>query len=205
MAAGAIGPWAKALGGLVEAGGFEIGGDAWLVLLGAIAVTMGLISYARVGRGRLLSAICAGLSAVVCIYDWREIAMSDAPTLQVAWGLQLATIASIGVVVLSLLLPRVGKEELERMLERECPHCGSKIRTDVSVCRFCQRDVEPWTFHEGRWWKETNGKWSVWDEDAEAWRPYQAPGGNPTSLDTTTSPALIEDSGTRPEDERPHD
>lgn len=35
------------------------------------------------------------------------------------------------------------QEKIRAGLAQRCPHCGSILEPDVSVCRFCGRDVKP--------------------------------------------------------------
>lgn len=97
----------------------------------------------------------------------------------------------LGVIAVALLPPRQAMtlEELERrkrsfmpqqyeriraeilaeQVHRDCPHCKEPMRRDASVCPHCQRDSEPWTLHEGRWWAQTNEEWYWLDEVAQEW------------------------------------
>lgn len=65
---------------------------------------------------------------------------------------------------------------------KQCSHCMSEIHPEASVCPHCQRDVQTWTLHEGRWWTKAvdTGEW-LWMDDSVQWRvvePGQStPGG----------------------------
>ena len=73
----------------------------------------------------------------------------------------------IGLIIAIILnsspgvLPRPGTT-------RECPWCKEAMRRDASVCPHCQRESEPWTFHEGFWWaKDPAGDWLYMDSKGE--------------------------------------
>lgn len=56
-------------------------------------------------------------------------------------------------------------------IRKECDHCKTPIRPDATVCAACRRDVEPWTFHEGRWWqRDATSQWWYRGDDG-AWNP----------------------------------
>ena len=54
-------------------------------------------------------------------------------------------------------------------LSRECPFCKEAMRRDASVCPHCQRDSEPWKFHEGHWWDKRDGVWFWRNEATGEW------------------------------------
>jgi hypothetical protein len=57
---------------------------------------------------------------------------------------------------------------------RECPHCKEAMRRDASVCPHCQRDSEPWKFHDGYWWLERGSTWFWLNEATGEWQPATA-------------------------------
>lgn len=57
---------------------------------------------------------------------------------------------------------------------RECPHCKEAMRRDASVCPHCQRDSDPWRFHEGFWWyTREDGSHLYLDERKNEWIPFR--------------------------------
>jgi hypothetical protein len=188
MALGAFGPWIKALG--VSVGGTDGSNDGWIVVGAAALALLCLIGYARQPWQRALvvfSGLAGGAGAGTTIYDRQNISSKISDTefsglVQVGWGLNLAMVASIGLVVASLLLLRVDAtrpESLEHDHEppmyRECPHCREQMRRDASVCPHCRLESAPWTLHDGNWWIQRDGHWHVRDEQADSWTKWDAP------------------------------
>src|SRR5512140_273510 len=98
LALGAIGPWAKALGGLASVGGLDGSNDGWLVLLCAALAAMGLYTFSQNQRGTAL-ALLAGLAAsAVALYDRNRIDNAG-PLVQVGWGLNLALISGAAFTI----------------------------------------------------------------------------------------------------------
>jgi uncharacterized membrane protein YeaQ/YmgE (transglycosylase-associated protein family) len=60
---------------------------------------------------------------------------------------------------------------------RECPFCKTSIRRDASVCPHCQRESEPWQFHNGLWWvhRDDGAYWLNERLRPPAWTPYEPP------------------------------
>ncbi len=56
---------------------------------------------------------------------------------------------------------------------KECEHCKSAIRPDASVCPNYQREMEAWTFNDGRWWRfhRESDTWFWYDPEHVAWYP----------------------------------
>ena len=63
-----------------------------------------------------------------------------------------AGVAGLGVLAYGALIPG-------RSLTRECPHCRESIRADANVCPRCDRESEPWTFQDERWWRRDGDGW----------------------------------------------
>jgi len=109
MLIGSFGPWAKAP--FASVGGTDGSNDGWLVVLLAVA-SAGLL-YLRVKRGSSWPALVAALAGIgataITISDRGNVSGSefaDAGLVQVGWGLNLAMIASISLVVVSLVFLR---------------------------------------------------------------------------------------------------
>ena len=68
---------------------------------------------------------------------------------------------------------KIKAEIVSERVTRECPHCKEQMRRDASVCPRCQRESPAWTFHEGRWWAQTEGQWYMLDEMANEWRIHE--------------------------------
>lgn len=77
-----------------------------------------------------------------------------------------ALLGLLGVLIAALSTP--GGSGGQRAT-RECPHCKEAMRRDASVCPHCQRNSEPWIFHENRWWvKRESGDYFL-DEKTGNW------------------------------------
>lgn len=76
------------------------------------------------------------------------------------WGAGIALGAILGVIglLIALVLPRNRAAEDARAT-RECPYCRQRIHPLATVCPFCQRESEPWQWHENRWWMQSEGRW----------------------------------------------
>ena len=80
---------------------------------------------------------------------------------------------------------------------RGCPNCKQPMRRDAGSCPHCGSTSNPWTFHAGVWWVQTeSGEWQWYEEDARVWRRYKD--GTPTSPSApdqtpsrTINPALV--------------
>lgn len=74
-----------------------------------------------------------------------------------------------------LIIALLTKEEVApAQRTRECPHCREPMRRDASTCPHCQKDSEPWTFHEGHWWAKTKAGMYYLDEDKNEWMKSEA-------------------------------
>jgi RNA polymerase subunit RPABC4/transcription elongation factor Spt4 len=58
---------------------------------------------------------------------------------------------------------------------RTCPFCKSEIPPDATVCRFCQRESEPWHFMEGKAWVAVDdaGREHWLNERTREWLPVR--------------------------------
>jgi hypothetical protein len=177
-------PGSRALG--VSVGGTDDSNDGWIVVAAAAIALLCLVGYVRQPWQRALlvfSGLAGGAGTATTIYDRQNLSsqISD-PELsvfvQVGWGLNLAMVASVALVVASIALLRVGGERpqsSELPMRRECPHCREQMRRDASVCPHCRMESAPWTLHDGRWWTQRDGQWYVRDEQADIWRKWEAP------------------------------
>jgi hypothetical protein len=43
---------------------------------------------------------------------------------------------------------------------RNCDFCRGTIDPEATVCRYCGRDVDPWFWHDDKWWTQADGQWS---------------------------------------------
>lgn len=69
-----------------------------------------------------------------------------------------------------LIIALLTKEEVApAQRTRECPHCREQMRRDASTCPHCQKDSQPWSFHEGYWWAKTETGMFYLDEDKNEW------------------------------------
>jgi hypothetical protein len=77
----------------------------------------------------------------------------------------------LGIILAAVMTPRAVKEKQAQQVAmmRECPFCKQQIRRDASVCPFCQRESEAWTFHSGAWWVKRNGQWLYLNEQNGSW------------------------------------
>ena len=74
----------------------------------------------------------------------------------------------IGIIIVAAVTPSKRVEPVEQRT-RECPSCKSPMRRDASVCPHCQRESEPWTLHEGRWWVKRDSGDYYYDETKKEW------------------------------------
>lgn len=117
MAVGAVGLWAKAFGLTING----LDGDGTLILiLGAVAVAAAVLMARSSSRSRprwtyIVCIIAGALCAAIAFYDWGTLegmvdstSLSDAEEEIVAavvstgWGLVLAAVASVSLVVASV-------------------------------------------------------------------------------------------------------
>lgn len=73
---------------------------------------------------------------------------------------------------------------------RQCDNCGQQAPCDVASCPHCAAEVEPWRFHEGRWWVERAEGWYSLDAGANRWNKYEAPASS-TDVDTVVSKSEV--------------
>jgi hypothetical protein len=110
MVVGALGPWAKALGGFVSVSGTD--GDGTVVLIAGLVV-VGIVALMR--RKKRVWMVVVGLLAAVIgaftsIYDLaniKSVVDSSSGMATVGWGLWLDAIASVSGVLALLVLARV--------------------------------------------------------------------------------------------------
>jgi hypothetical protein len=58
-------------------------------------------------------------------------------------------------------------------LERACPHCGTQMQADASICPHCHVQSDAWQFQHGRWWRTVDGEWYFLD-DSRHWQKHSA-------------------------------
>jgi hypothetical protein len=111
MIIGAFGPWAKVLAFSVS--GTDGGNDGWVIVVAA-AVSAGLFLWARDQPFTGFGAIAAGLlGAIVTISDRRDLTAADDGNeladglVQIGWGLNLATVASISLAIAGIVWTRL--------------------------------------------------------------------------------------------------
>jgi len=107
MALGAFGPWARALGASVS--GLDGNNDGWFVVAFAVVAALSVVLYeSGSGSGWAGIAIVFGLSgAGVAWYDRSkvdELTSGEFDLVQVGWGLNLALVASVAVIIASVFL-----------------------------------------------------------------------------------------------------
>lgn len=56
------------------------------------------------------------------------------------------------------------------VMERSCPHCGTRMNAAATLCPQCCGQSEPWRFHEGAWWRSVDDKWLLFDTGTGEWR-----------------------------------
>jgi hypothetical protein len=107
MVVGALGPWAKALGGFVSVSGTD--GDGTVVLIAGLVV-VGIVAL-MLRRKRLwmvvISLLAAVIGAFTSIYDLaniKSVVDSSSGMATVGWGLWLDAIASMSAVLALLVL-----------------------------------------------------------------------------------------------------
>lgn len=71
------------------------------------------------------------------------------------------------------------------VMERSCPHCGTRMNAAATLCPQCHSQSEPWRFHGGVWWRSVGGKWLLLDTEIGEWRERRG---------TTTEPAAVQPS-----------
>ena len=111
MIIGSFGPWAKAVGLLnVSISGTDGSNDGWLVVAAAVLGAGAMVAYSRGSRFAALGVLIAGAAgAAVTYYDRGNVTevnqakTSDLIALQVGWGLNLATGASVVLGVAGLV------------------------------------------------------------------------------------------------------
>jgi glutaredoxin len=119
------------------------------------------------GDGFLFSLLVMGLiCGVISMLIWQN--KGGTPSGGFSFGFLLGI---IGVILVLVLNPPGEKTDAT---SRECPHCKEAMRRDASVCPHCQRDSEPWTFHDGRWWMKNERGWVWLDEPKQEWREFVA-------------------------------
>ena len=85
-----------------------------------------------------------------------------------------ALLGILGIIFVAAAKPHGSVGSGPHGMTRECPFCKSNIRADASVCAHCQRESQPWVFHEGHWWvKDARGTDWWLDERARNWKPLQ--------------------------------
>jgi hypothetical protein len=82
-----------------------------------------------------------------------------------------AVLGLIGLVVVAVMTPQ--QSALPSKRTRECPHCKERMRRDASVCPHCQRDSDPWTFHDGFWWVKRDSGDYYYDETKNEWIRFE--------------------------------
>ena len=80
-----------------------------------------------------------------------------------------ALLGVFGLVYVAAATPSVDQQVVP---SRECPFCREAMKAEASVCPHCQRDSDPWRFHEGRWWISRGGEWLWYDQRSRSWREY---------------------------------
>ncbi len=162
MAIGAFGPWAKVLA--ISINGLDGSNDGWLVIGAAAIAALMFVVYARfAGFGPLLFAGLAAVGAIaVTIHDRNHI--KNVQLVQVGWGLNVALIASILLLLATLglaLFNRQGRQVVELAEagsgatgasdnttaepiteSKICPDCAEEVKAAARVCRFCGHRFE---------------------------------------------------------------
>lgn len=177
MVLGAFGPWATALG--MSVGGVDGSNDGWVVLVAAGLALFILFRYWRAPSIAKLGWCCVAgaVAAVTTIYDRHhvDVAISQGGDLaralvHVGWGLNLAMVASISLVLAAIVTGAVtdrssaATANVATKWHRQCPHCKEEMRRDASVCPHCRSQSTPWTLHERRWWLYQDEHWYQWDD-----------------------------------------
>jgi uncharacterized membrane protein len=111
MVVGAFGPWAK-VADLLTINGTDGERDGWFVVGAAGTAAVALLAYSRFGRGWLLALpLLAGLAAVATTaYDLNDLGDTEPAVallglaVSAGWGIYVALVASISLVLASLAL-----------------------------------------------------------------------------------------------------
>ena len=90
-----------------------------------------------------------------------------------------AVLGLIGLILVAVMTPQQDVRPAYRT--RECPHCKENMRRDASVCPHCQRDSDPWIFHDGYWWVKRDSGDYYYDESKNEWVLLESPA--PSSVD----------------------
>jgi hypothetical protein len=75
----------------------------------------------------------------------------------------------IGLIIAAVMRSNAPRAAGETSLQRSCPHCLQSIPAAARVCYHCQRESEPWKFHEGYWWTEKDGRLYYLDPRQNKW------------------------------------
>ena len=143
MLIGAIGPWAKFLG--LTIGGMD--GDGPIILVGAIvAIVLGILLWRTAKRPRprwilIVCGIVGLLCAATAFYDWASLegtvpatGLSDAEqdlvasAVSIGWGLIVAALASVSLLVASIS----GLVVRRREAEAEVPEAAAPATLDLA-------------------------------------------------------------------------
>jgi hypothetical protein len=75
------------------------------------------------------------------------------------WGLGVALGGFLGVIglLIAAFLPR--SKISPTNATRECAFCRQRIQPAATVCPYYQRESEPLTWRDGRWWCLWEGRW----------------------------------------------
>ncbi|MGH2682554.1 MAG: hypothetical protein ACRDIX_04895 [Actinomycetota bacterium] len=84
-------------------------------------------------------------------------------------GFLFGLLGLLGILLAAIMKP--GASLTTENMKRKCPHCLQEIPAAASVCAFCQRESEPWTFHGGYWWVKRDGRWLYLDRQRGEWLP----------------------------------
>lgn len=70
------------------------------------------------------------------------------------------------------------------IVQRACPHCGTQVQADATLCPQCHIQSAPWQFKEDRWWREVDGSWHYLDLVTSDWVRHEEPAVNPTQANS---------------------
>lgn len=115
MIIGALGPWKKALGGVVTVSGTDGGGDGVYVIVMALVLAASVAGhYLRPAEWKgIVGALIAAFVVVTAVVDYGDIKSGARgplrDTITAGWGLWLVGIAGVVAVIASVMLAIAGR------------------------------------------------------------------------------------------------